>query len=483
MVLYAGWLIILTISLLWNIHIELKNAHDIVLNKSESFFRQIIVSRLWNATHGGVYVPVTETTRPNPYLADSLRDVITTEGLALTKINPAFMTRQIAEINVSNKNFDMHITSLDPIRPENKPDEWETRSLQVLHERRKDYVLERIKKDTLDQYRYMAPLITEQACMSCHSHQGYQIGDIRGGISVSFPADVFSRTMNRQIANLSLAHIILLITGWLGIRFYVRSSNRYVDQLATQNSDLVSRTTELNIINDKLARNIAEKDKFFSILAHDLRNPLFSIMGMAELLKDETKTFTPEELHKFISTIYGTSKNTFDLLEQLLEWGRIQQGKVRMLPSKIDVKVIFENICRVVQQQAVAKNIEIVCHIPEGLFVMADRQKTEAVIRNLISNAVKFSYQDTQIFVAAFETKDNWIRFEIKDEGIGMTVSQVDALFKPEFANSQKGTAGEKGTGMGLLLCYEFVTLQGGTIGVESEEEKGSIFYFTLPKA
>lgn len=342
MVLYAGWFFILAVSLLWNIHIELKNTHDVVLNKSESFFRQITVSRLWNATHGGVYVPVTEATQPNPYLADSLRDVITTDGLALTKINPAFMTRQIAEINVSNKDFSMHITSLDPIRPANEPDEWETRSLQILHERRNDYVLERIKKDTLDQYRYMAPLITEQACMSCHSHQGYQIGDIRGGI---------------------------------------------------------------------------------------------------------------------------------------------QQGKVKILPSKIDVKVILENTCRFGQQQATAKNIAIECQIPDGLFVMADRQKTETVMRNLLSNAVKFSHQDTTIVVSAFDTHDNMVRFEIKDEGIGMSASQVDSLFKPEFANSQKGTAGEKGTGMGLLLCYEFVALQGGTIGVKSEEEKGSVFCFTLPKA
>ena len=171
--------------------------YNLVLNKSRAFFEQILVTRFWNAEHGGVYVPITEKTLPNKYLKDSLRDVVTIDGMKLTKINPAFMTRQIAETNKANYDIQFHITSLNPIRYENRADEWENKTLKMFENGYSEN-LELVKNGTITQYRYMAPLITEKACLQCHEEQGYEVGDIRGGISIYFSAKSYLKAINRQ---------------------------------------------------------------------------------------------------------------------------------------------------------------------------------------------------------------------------------------------------------------------------------------------
>lgn len=166
---------------------SLKNGHNyLAFQTARAFFRQIVVDRAWNSKHGGVYVPVTEETQPNPYLNDPLRDLETNAGISLTKINPAFMTRQIAEIAAKENGAHFHITSLNPIRPDNKPTKWEAEWLETF------------EKGSIEQgtfvrdgqnimFRYMAPLITKSSCLKCHAKHGYKEGEIRGGISVTLP--------------------------------------------------------------------------------------------------------------------------------------------------------------------------------------------------------------------------------------------------------------------------------------------------------
>ncbi|MFW5726052.1 MAG: ATP-binding protein, partial [Bacteroidota bacterium] len=394
-----------------------------------------------------------------------------------------FMTRQIAEISASGKDFRLHITSLNPIRPNNKPTDWEAKMLEQIENGNSTHVLEHIRNDSTDEYRFMAPLVTEQACLSCHSHQGYQVGDIRGGISITFPAQIYNQTVNRQVVHLTFAHLVLLVIGWLGIRTYFRSTSQYLSTLQSQNKQLALQSNELTETNNKLAITISEKDKFFSILAHDLRNPFFNIMGFAEILSSESKSLSKNEIKEFSKNIYTSSQNTYQLLEELLEWGKIQQGRVTLEPIKVSLDIILENACRHSKQAAKDKGIEIECELARGLFVIADRQRTQTIIRNLVSNAVKFSETGTTITISTCQTDGNMAKISIKDEGIGMNEQMVEKLFLPQHAKSEKGTRGETGTGMGLLLCKEFVTLQGGEITVESLPGKGTTFTFTLPLA
>jgi len=180
------WLLIVGIAFGINYSSETRVQNDLAFQTARAFFDQIVFSRSWNAGYGGVYVPVSEDTQPNSYLDDPLRDLTTIEGIKLTKINPAYMTRQIAEIASREKRVQFHITSLNPIRPANKPLDWERVWLELFEKG----IMEKggfVQNGSDVSFRYMAPLITKRNCLKCHAKQGYKIGDIRGGISVTLP--------------------------------------------------------------------------------------------------------------------------------------------------------------------------------------------------------------------------------------------------------------------------------------------------------
>lgn len=211
------WLIVVGGAFRHNYLNETRSHKELAYQTSRALFQQIVLSRAWNAGHGGVYVPVTEETRPNPYLVDPLRDVVTTGGLQLTKVNPAFMTRQIAEIASKKNGVQFHITSLNLIRPENKPADWEKAWLQSF-DRGVGEQGEFVHNNSGYSFRYMAPLITEASCLKCHAKQGYKLGDVRGGISIvlpSFPkADYFPLILGYGVAAL-VGTLIILVAGFL----------------------------------------------------------------------------------------------------------------------------------------------------------------------------------------------------------------------------------------------------------------------------
>jgi PAS domain S-box-containing protein len=180
------WLSIVGSYLCWNL-IDAQREHEkIAFEMGRAFYQQMVLTRSWNAQHGGVYVPVTATSPPNPYLDDPLRDITADNGIRLTKINPAYMTRQIAEIAAREKGVQFHITSLNPIRPANKAVDWEERWLKIFEQGEKEQG-EFIHDGTDTVFRYMAPLFVKTPCLKCHAKQGYKEGDIRGGISVTIP--------------------------------------------------------------------------------------------------------------------------------------------------------------------------------------------------------------------------------------------------------------------------------------------------------
>lgn len=202
---------------------DLKNqTYQLSKHQARAFFEEIITARSWNATHGGVYVPVTSKTKPNPYLKDPDRDVVTEKGLKLTKINPAFMTRQIAEIAGKTNLVWFHITSAKPIRPENAPDKWESKTLSSFLSGSNEFseFIEDGKGKTI--FRYMAPLWVESACLKCHSAQGYKEGDLRGGISVSISATPILATQKKAVRQLSIVYISIWALGIAGILFGYR---------------------------------------------------------------------------------------------------------------------------------------------------------------------------------------------------------------------------------------------------------------------
>lgn len=180
------WLSVVAIAFWWNLTDERMENERLAFETARAFFHQIVITRMWNADHGGVYVPVTGETQPNPFIDDPLRDLTTENGLKLTKINPAYMTRQIAEIAARSEGIKFRLISLDPVRPENIPDPQEKLWLQSFEEgalEKGDF----FATGPESHFRYMAPLFVQDSCLQCHAKQGYEKGDVRGGISISIP--------------------------------------------------------------------------------------------------------------------------------------------------------------------------------------------------------------------------------------------------------------------------------------------------------
>ena len=194
------------------------------LKQARAFYEQIVITRYWNSLHGGVYVPVGDLTQPNPYLEAAGRDVVTTGGMRLTKVNPAFMTRQISEAASEKNQVQFHMTSLKPIRPGNRADRWEEVSLKLfergVHER---FIF--LEKKGAVYFRYMAPLKVDASCLACHAKQGYREGDIRGGISVTQPAEDIISSQNRVIYLTAAVFILLWCTGLVGLYFSFKNLN------------------------------------------------------------------------------------------------------------------------------------------------------------------------------------------------------------------------------------------------------------------
>lgn len=209
------WLFVIGSSCWWNVSEEKKANRKLAFGTARAFFLHAVTTKSWNAGHGGVYVPITKDIRPNSYLDDPLRDLSTDKNINLTKINPAYMTRQLAEIASKNKHgIQFHITSLKPIRPENEAFEWEKKWLSSFDLGEKEGG-EFIADGSSNGFRYMAPLMIEDSCLKCHAKQGYKKGDIRGGISVTLPH--FSEKINIILligyAIVALLGVMLIVFG------------------------------------------------------------------------------------------------------------------------------------------------------------------------------------------------------------------------------------------------------------------------------
>jgi signal transduction histidine kinase len=233
-------------------------------------------------------------------------------------------------------------------------------------------------------------------------------------------------------------------------------------------------------INQELALVNREKDKLFSIMAHDLRSPLGSMMKLSELLVDNIKEFDEEELLEISSTLHASATQTFQLLNDLLDWSAVQMGRGERKKELFPVAEVISEIITAHTDDATAKNITIKDECPEEISAFADKFAIQTVLRNLVSNAVKFSHAEGTIRIKA-EIKDSFAIISVIDNGTGIAKEKQDKMFRIDAVGSSPGTAGEKGTGFGLLLCKDLVQRNGGQIWLKSEKGEGSTFSFSLP--
>ncbi|MEA1921961.1 MAG: ATP-binding protein [Pseudomonadota bacterium] len=243
---FIGWTLLILFSGWYFANREWEQALEHGRNLGRAAIQKDYIYRLWNASHGGVYVPVTETTPPNPYLKHlKNRDVTTTSGISLTKLNPAYMTRQVHAIGQKEYGIQGHITSLKPLRPENRPDAWEIRALKQFHQGRKE-ISEPLNLDSKNpSIRIMTPLITRTFCLKCHAHQGHEVGDIRGGISTTIPMAKIITEARQHMFMLAIFHVIIFLLGSTVLLFlYITNRKRLTEitqanQIITQNEKML----------------------------------------------------------------------------------------------------------------------------------------------------------------------------------------------------------------------------------------------------
>ncbi len=233
--------------------------------------------------------------------------------------------------------------------------------------------------------------------------------------------------------------------------------------------------------NEELHDLVATKDRFFSIVAHDLKNPFNVIIGFSELMMNGNGEGSLENLKKYASYIHTSSKQAYNLLINLLEWSSSKRGIMQFNPELFEIEPFVKETIKVLQSNTEDKKIKITVNIQPGLNVYADKNMLGIIIRNLISNAIKYTHVKGSIDIDVNETNKEF-KFSITDNGTGIHQEDLDKLFKNEIQHTTTGTANEKGTGLGLLLCKDFVDKHCGHIWAESQFGKGSTFNFTLPK-
>jgi signal transduction histidine kinase len=277
-----------------------------------------------------------------------------------------------------------------------------------------------------------------------------------------------------MIIILSLA-LILIATVAFTLYYRIRSHKKR-NILLEEYNKLISEQKE------KLTELNSSKDKFFSIVAHDLRNPFNGLYGFSKLLLDDYHNLSEAERLEYLGYIQKSSEDILKLVEDLLNWSRLQTGKIEFIPEKFDFYDEVNAVCKLLKVNAIKKNITINNAVKPNNFVVADRNMVNTILRNLVSNAIKFSYKGRTITIKS--TQDNeFTRATIEDTGAGIEESGIDCLFKIDKQYIRKGTENEDGTGLGLIICKEMVDLHKGKIWVESVKDKGSLFHFSIPSA
>lgn len=275
----------------------------------------------------------------------------------------------------------------------------------------------------------------------------------------------------------------------------IEETEKQAEELIHINKKLIRAKAEISELNksleEKVARRTGElelanqtKDKFFSIIAHDLKNPFAGLLSSCEVLKRCIENEDLPKIKKFAESIYRTSQYAYTLLENLLEWASLQLGNIEAQKETFDIVFLIEDALLCLHNFAHEKNIsiELINHSTEPYNAVFDLEMFKTIVRNLVTNAIKFSQTGNTILVEILDSDENHMKINVTDSGIGISKDDIDKLFKIDVSHISYGTNDETGTGLGLLLCKEFALKNGSDIFVESELNKGSTFSFIVEK-
>jgi signal transduction histidine kinase/ActR/RegA family two-component response regulator len=486
----AAWTAIVGGFLYWSTNEVQQNALKMATNSARAIFLKDQTFRLWASKKGGIYVPPSADTPPNPYMAHiPERDVVTTKGMQLTLMNPSYMLRQMMEDFSGLYGIKGRIVGIKTLNPANKADLWEEAAIHAFEkgDTERSEIMQINGKPYL---RLMQPVVMQYSCMRCHAQLGYKVGDIRGGFGVAVPLDEYTEPAKHQVLILSTTHGGIWLIGLVAIGIFARRGRmsieereRYLADLVTQNEYLEERVCQRTAALEQ-ARIDAEvasraKSEFLASMSHELRTPLNAILGFSQLFGMDTDL--PEDTKEQAREIEQAGQHLLSLVNDLIDLARIEAGRLELSLEPVPVNLVVGDSLAMVAPIARKHGIEMVDAGGEGRaeMVLADYVRLRQVLINLLSNAIKYNRPQGSVRLSC-QMKDGWVRIGISDTGPGIPADRQSRVFSAfDRLGAERGNI--EGTGIGLVITRRIVEAMGGMIGFESIENHGSIFWVEFP--
>lgn len=457
LVLSMGWCLLIVV--LAKRAIDVRDAHtcELALIQTRTLYAQIVDTRAWNAEHGGVYVRESAYGAPNPWIPEEQRSLEGRDGTRLVLINPAYMSRQIGELSRAH-GASFRITSLEPLRPENRADMWETEALRRCAGGASEVFSLEGGEDS-PQYRFMAPLHTKSVCLPCH--QANREGDLRGGISVSLNAAPFLHAAGDNKQSLAFAYAFMGLTGVVGIGGATLIINRR------------------RVLAEEANRM---KSAFLANMSHDMRTPLTGILGMVEMLAD---CGDAGERRRACGYLRESARTLLEMVTDVTDYAVLDAGQLRLQPHVFAVRPALARCLELFHPACAAKGLalhmNVAPDVPEWL--RGDDFRLRQALGNLVGNAIKFTesgYVSVRVTAVAPESGGKssiLLHCTVRDTGPGVSPEDREKIFE----RFERGCAAREsaGTGLGLAIAREIARRMGGDILLEDAAGASASFVLT----
>jgi signal transduction histidine kinase len=470
----AAWSILVAASFAWYFWQENKGLSETAAKEARAILDRDNAYRHWLVEQGGVYVKPSEKLPGDPYLKHPQRDVVTTAGMRLTLLNPAFVLREVQTRQADPMRGRSRVVSLTPLNPQNAADAWERRGLDSLAGGNDRFEI--VDSPAGAQMRAMRPFFASPPCLACHPD--FADGQLAGAITASVPLAPYQELNNTELRAAALGHGTIWVAGLAGIGLAHRRRRQHAGQQRAWALSLESMNVELErrvaARTEELTRALRELEAFSYSVSHDLRAPLRALNGYAHLLRESQGDKLDAEQRGMFERIARNAEKMGELIDDILEYSRT--GREPLKRAAVDLDVLARDVVREQAEHHPAARIDIAPLPP----VVGDPIMLRQVFANLVANALKFSARRAQPVVEIGASVDNGMAHcFIRDNGAGFDMAHAGKLF--QLFQRVHHEREFPGTGVGLAIVKRIIERHGGRVWAEAAPDAGATFHFTLP--